>query len=774
MKPFQARRPRLWLILATLCTQGVSFFPAERASAQSVSFAQATNSAIPTSARPSSVVSADFDGDGKLDLAVVNANANSVSVLLGRGDGTFATAPHSPFTVVGGLLSNGVPIAVTVGDFNGDGKLDLAVTNIPIDPFSAIGSAITGHVGGGVAIFLGVGDGSFQAVKNFSSGGDFPVALTTGDFDGDGKLDLAVANLNSGSISILRGDGSGSFTFATGSPFSICGRPSSIVAADLNRDTKLDLAVACADDNAVAILMGAGNGTFARNVNSPVAIGLRPSSVALGDLNGDGKLDLVAADLLGSTISVSLGDGTGTFLTVTNYSVGRHPTSIALEDFNRDGKLDVVVTDSLSHMVSVLLGKGDGAFTAAKHFAVENNPQSVAVGDFNGDGEPDLAVANLNSNSVSILLNKTDVVPPTTTATPSPAPNANGWNNTTVNLTLTATDNTGGSGVKEIHYTIGANPPMAVSATSTVLSFTAEGVYSVSFNAVDKAGNIEAVHSLSVQIDETPPSITASQSPLPNGAGWNKSDVTVTFNCSDALSMVDSCTSPILINTDGANQVASGSATDRAGNSATATKSINLDKTAPVLAMPVLATSYTYNASLTLTFGATDALSGLASSQATFNGNTIVSGTSVTLNHPGTNTFTLTATDVAGNTATKTATFSVLYNFTGFSPPIPNDGSGVFKLGRTIPVKFQLLNAQGAPVPSVIASLTVQMASGGTPIGNPIDATAPGNSDIGNLFRYDGAQYIYNFDTKPLSVGTWLIQVHLDDGTVHAVLIGLK
>jgi hypothetical protein len=129
---------------------------------------------------------------------------------------------------------------------------------------------------------------------------------------------------------------------------------------------------------------------------------------------------------------------------------------------------------------------------------------------------------------------------------------------------------------------------------------------------------------------------------------------------------------------------------------------------------------------------------------------------------------------VAGNTVSKTVVFSVLYNFTGFLPPVLSDGSGVFKLGRTVPVKFQLLNARGAAVSTAVAELTMQMVSGGVPIGTPIDATAPGSADSGNLFRYDGSQYIYNLDTTPLSMGTWQIQVKLDDGSVHTVLFGTK
>jgi FG-GAP-like repeat len=777
MNQLPSRVQHLFVVGLTLLTG--TFASVTTSVAQTVSFQEATSSPVGAGVHPTSVGVGDFNGDGNLDFAVANASDNTVSVFLGKGDGTFTPASKSPYTVVACFLCNGVPTSVAVGDFNGDGKPDLAIANIPIGIGSLIG-AITGKVGGQVAILLGNGDGTFQGANNSGTGGDFPTSMAVGNFknrfynNAKPYHDLAITNLNSGQVSILLNNGSGSFSQATGSPFAVGSRPSSIAVFDFDQDGNDDLAVANAGDNAVAILMGDGTGKFAKNINSPVAVGGGPSSVVLADFNGDGKTDLAVADLSASAVSVSLGDGTGTFPTVTDYPVGRSPSSIAVGDFNKDGKLDLVVANRLNGSVIFLLGDGTGSFRAVRNFSVGGDPLSLAVGDFNGDNEPDVAVANLFSNSVSVVMNTTDIAPPTTLATSSPAPNTNGWNKTSVSVTLSATDNAGGSGVKEIHYTIGANPELVVAGASTTLNFSAEGTYSIAFHAVDNAGNAEAAQSLSVRIDKTPPVVTASQSPSANAAGWNKSDVTVTFTCSDAVSQIDSCTSPVLVSTEGASQTVTGTATDRAGNSATATRIINLDKTAPVLTMPALAASYVYNASSTLTFGAKDALSGFGSSQATLNGSPIVSGTTVTLNHPATNTFTLTATDVAGNTATQAAAFSVLYYFTGFLPPIPNDGSGLFKLGSNVPVKFQLSDATGAPVSNAIANLTVQIYSGGAVAGTPIDATPPGSADSGNLFRFDGTQYIYDLSTKPFFIGTWQIQVRLNDGTVHTVLIGLK
>jgi hypothetical protein len=765
---FSAHQRDLLIAIVTLtvfATQG---------SAQTVSFRNAAGSPVPVGGRLASVATADFNGDGQADIAVVNSQENTVSIFLGNGNGTFSPGPQSPFTVNGGILSGSVPTAIAVGDLNADGHPDLAITNIPINPISVIGGAITGHIGGAVAVLLGQANGSFTGAGNANTGGDLPSSVAIGDFNGDGKRDLAIAHLNSGNVSILLGNGTGAFAFASGTPFSVGTRPASIAVADLNADNKADLAVAIADDNAVAILMGAGNGTFTANVNSPVAVGRRPASVALADLNADGKLDLVTANLTDGNVSVSLGDGTGTFPTVDNYSVGRYPISVAVGDFNSDGKPDIVAGNNLSYMVSVLVGNGNGTFKPARHHSVGGDPQSLAVGDFDGNTQADIVVANLTAATVAVLLNNTDIVPPITTATLVPGANSNGWNNTNATLTLNATDNSGGSDVKELTYQIGAQPAVVVPGGSKTLAFNSDGIYSVSFFAADNAGNVETPQSLLVRIDKTLPTISSSQTPAANGAGWNNSDVTVTFSCADVLSGVATCSSPAIVSSDGANQIVTGTAVDRAGNSATVSRTINLDKTPPVLTMPVLASSYVYNASLTLAFSSADPLSGIATSQATFNGSPVQSGTTFTLNHPGTNTFTLTATDVAGNTSTRTVTFSVLYSFGGFLPPVPNDSPGLFKLGSVVPVKFRLTDASGLSVATAVARLSLQMYMGGQPVGTPIDATPPGNADVGDLFRYDGSQYIYNLSTKPLTVGTWQLQVRLDDGTVHGVAIGLK
>jgi hypothetical protein len=349
-------------------------------------------------ASPSSVAVGDFNGDGILDLAVADYAFNgTVSVLLGQGDGTFL--PAQSYT------AGTRPRSVAVGDFNGDGKLDLAVANYGISGGN-----------GTVSVLLGKGDGTFYPAASFPAG-QGPRSVAVGDFNGDGHLDLAVAGyLYAGyldypdqTVRVLLGKGDGTFLPAQSYPAE--GNPVSVAVGDFNGDGKQDLAVADFGDingsgRGVRVLLGQGDGTFLPAAFYP-AVG-RPVSVAVGDFNGDGKLDLAVANegigFITGGVSVLLGKGDGTFLPAVNYPTGGS-NAVAVGDFNGDGKLDLAVLSSGT--VRVLLGNGDGTFqTTNVSYAAGSEPSSVAVGDFNGDGFPDLAVANQTyAGTVSILLN---------------------------------------------------------------------------------------------------------------------------------------------------------------------------------------------------------------------------------------------------------------------------------------------------------------------------------------------------------------------------------
>ena len=338
-----------------------------------------SRSSYPTHQNADSVAVADFNGDGKLDLAVANLFGNEVSVYLGNGDGTFQTAVNYP---AGGANL----YSVAVADVNGDGKPDLILANNYL--YDAPGT---------VAILLGNGDGTFQAAVNYSVGSE-PASVAVGDFNGDGKLDLAVANFNDNSVSILLGNGDGTFQAAVNYGIGSQGQPISVAVGDFNQDGKLDLAVAN-NDEGVSILLGNGDGTFQPAVN--YGAGVDPVAVAAADFNGDGKLDLAVANQ-GGGVSVLLGNGDGSFQSAVNYSAGVEPVSIAVADFNGDSKLDLAVADQNSGAVSVLLGKGNGTFRSPLMHGVGTTAFSVALGDFNDEGRIDLAVGG--SISVSILL----------------------------------------------------------------------------------------------------------------------------------------------------------------------------------------------------------------------------------------------------------------------------------------------------------------------------------------------------------------------------------
>ena len=236
---------------------------------------------------PTSVTAGDFNGDGNLDLAVINLGSHNVSVLLGNGDGTFRAAANYDV----GFF----PHSVTSGDFNGDGKPDLAV--------ASSGS-------NNVSILLGNGDGTFQAALSYGVG-RAPVSVTSADFNGDGKLDLVAANGSfdtfapEGSVSVLLGNGDGTFQAAVN--YDVGFLPLSVMSGDFNGDGKLDLAVANQKSNSVSVLLGNGDGTF--RVAVSYSAGTGPASVTSGDFNGDGKLDLVTANTYGNNVSILLDTG---------------------------------------------------------------------------------------------------------------------------------------------------------------------------------------------------------------------------------------------------------------------------------------------------------------------------------------------------------------------------------------------------------------------------------------------------------------------------------
>ncbi len=385
---------------------------------------------------PTTVLTADVDGDENLDLVVTVLHSDDISVLMNYGDGLFANAvsyetrnsPRSAAVgdvdgdgdidfVVGidfGILvlpnhGDGVfdgafvsdvtyetgdsPQSVAIGDMNGDGNADLAVANI---------------VSNDVSILLNYGDGTLADDVTYGVG-DNPLSVAVGDLDGDGDLDIAVANGIGDNVSVLLNRGDATFaddeTYATG-------KPSSVVIGDLDGDGDLDLVVAngganiWGEDGDVSVLLNHGDGTFADNVR--YGTGSRPLTVAIGDLDSDGDIDLAVTNENGFNVSVLLNNGDGTFADDVLYETSFFPGSVAIGDLDVDGDLDLAVSSAWGGGITVLLNIGDGTFADLVYAGGGGSPDTVVIGDMDGDADPDLIMTNLGSEIVSVLLNNGD------------------------------------------------------------------------------------------------------------------------------------------------------------------------------------------------------------------------------------------------------------------------------------------------------------------------------------------------------------------------------
>ncbi len=340
---------------------------------------------------PDSSTVGDFNNDGNLDLAVTNFYSDTVSILLGTGTGSFGTATNF-------ATGGSVAVFVTTGDLNGDGHLDLVIAN---------------YYAGGIAILLGTGTGSFGAPTLIARSAARYLAIA--DIDRDGKPDLVAlteSTLSESYISIFIGKGDGSFR--TGTNFFIGYNSISFAIGDFNGDGNQDLAVSNNTNdigNNVSILLGTGTGFFEvpRNIAVDGLVGL----IATDDFNGDGNQDLLIEHNTSSTgpFTILFGDGTGSFAPAASFAVGVGFNSgfVATGDFNGDGKLDLAVANYY-RSIFILLGDGTGSFAPAARYTVgDEAPKTVTIGDFNKDGKPDLVVTNsaYNGNSVFIFLNAT-------------------------------------------------------------------------------------------------------------------------------------------------------------------------------------------------------------------------------------------------------------------------------------------------------------------------------------------------------------------------------
>jgi hypothetical protein len=495
---------------------------------------------------PRGTVTAEFNGDGIPDVAVVDRGTNSVTILMGNGDGTFAAAAN---------YATGVdPIALAVGDFNGDGIPDLVTANR---------AAYT------ISILLGNGDGTFGSHLDYPTGTE-PMAVAVGDFNGDGNLDIAVVNNADNTVSIYLGVGNG--TFQNPVTYSVGASPIAIVTGNFNGDGNLDLAVADAGANNVGVLLGNGDGTFQNAVF--YATDSDPSGLFSADFNGDGKLDLVTANNGGDDISVLLNSGTGTFAAGVNYPVGTLPFAISGGDFYGNGIMDLAVVNSGDNTVSIVPGNGDGTFSTsgALTFGVGNQALGIAVADFNLDGRADLVVSNSADNTVSVLLQ----VPSVTFSTPSLAYGTEGVGSFSPPQTVVLT-NSGSAALAISGIAVaGLNPqfvqsnncPSSLAAGSTCMvnvrfEPTAAGVAEGSLTITDGAsGSPQAVSLLGEGVQPTvvlsPTSLTFSTQAVGTTSAAQAVNLTNTGSEALTLTSITASTGYAQTNTCGSSVAAGG------------------------------------------------------------------------------------------------------------------------------------------------------------------------------------------------------------------------
>ena len=393
--------PRSLVLLALAAA--LSTTPAH-AAVQACDFVFAPPSLLATPAKPNRVALADLNHDGILDLVVSTpdgfsgGSAATISVVLGRGGGAFA----SPVNYAVGSR----PMEAVVGDFDGDGVPDLAVTNWGSN---------------NVAILHGNGDGTFSA-PSFFPGGSNPHGLVAADFNHDGILDLAVANNGVASVSVLMGLGSGgvgSGAFAAPVAYPVADVSMGISVADLDGDGNLDL-VATANFAGIGVLIGHGDGTF--GPAHAYAAGTQPSQITIQDLDADGKPDLLVSNTDFGGVAFLKGLGGGAFGSPTIYGADTvNANSTVIADFNGDGILDFAVSNSRDGvqdgLVQIFLGQSSGGvptgtFSLMSSTAAPSNCRGMAASDLNGDGRPDVIIAGYGTSVVDILFGDCYVPPP--------------------------------------------------------------------------------------------------------------------------------------------------------------------------------------------------------------------------------------------------------------------------------------------------------------------------------------------------------------------------
>ncbi len=329
-----------------------------------------------TGAGPLDLIAADFNRDGKLDIASLGAGSAAVTVHAGNGSGGLGSGSSFPV----GLDA----VALASGDVNRDGAIDL-VTASSVD----------------LKVLLGNGVGGFAPAAGYVVGSDI-TGVALGDMNRDGKLDAVVASPGDGAVNITLGNGAGAFAAST--QYSTPGIPGQIAMGDLDRDGDLD--VVTFDNNSGDVYSLLGNGGGGLGAAATFAFGSGTRDIALGDWNRDGYLDVALTRVVGGSgfMTTAIGLGDGTFVVPSSYPVSSDVRYLSVGDYNLDGVVDLMAGNGVAGSLSLFRGLGNGAFSFAVGVSGAGAPAAVAVEDMDRDGQPDLISVNSTGNNISVFL----------------------------------------------------------------------------------------------------------------------------------------------------------------------------------------------------------------------------------------------------------------------------------------------------------------------------------------------------------------------------------